>query len=53
MNELEEATYRIVQNATLTGAVICNNFESLCSFDDHVRTAFLMNSLYIFEREYD
>ena len=51
MNELEEATYRIVQNATLTEQLLqySNRYRS---FDDHVQAAF-DESLYIFEREYD
>lgn len=51
MNELEEATYRIVQNATLTEQLLqySNRYRS---FDDHVQVAF-DESLYIFEREYD
>lgn len=51
MNELEEAAYRIVQNATLTEQLLqySNRYRS---FDDHVQVAF-DESLYIFEREYD
>ena len=51
MNELEEAAYRIVQNATLTEQLLqySNRYRS---FDDHVQAAF-DESLYIFEREYD
>ena len=39
MNELEEATYRIVQNATLTEQLLqySNRYRS---FDDHVQAAF-------------
>ena len=50
-NELEEAAYRIVQNATLTEQLLqySNRYRS---FDDHVQAAF-DESLYIFEREYD
>ena len=45
MNELEEATYRIVQNATLTEQLLqySNRYRS---FDDHVQAAF-DESLYI------
>ena len=51
MNELEEAAYRIVQNATLTEQLLqySNRYRS---FDDHVQATF-DESLYIFEREYD
>ena len=51
MNELEEAAYRIVQNATLTEQLLqySNRYRS---FDDHVQASF-DESLYIFEREYD
>ena len=39
MNELEEAAYRIVQNATLTEQLLqySNRYRS---FDDHVQAAF-------------
>ena len=45
MNELEEAAYRIVQNATLTEQLLqySNRYRS---FDDHVQAAF-DESLYI------
>ena len=48
MNELEEATYRIVQNATLTEQLLqySNRYRS---FDDHVQAA-LMNP-FIFSKE--
>ena len=48
---MEEAAYRIVQNATLTEQLLqySNRYRS---FDDHVQAAF-DESLYIFEREYD
>ena len=48
MNELEEATYRIVQNATLTEQLLqySNRYRS---FDDHVQAA-LMNPLYFRKR---
>ena len=51
MNELEEAAYRIVQNATLTEQLVqySNRYRS---FDDHVQAAF-DQALYIFEHEYD
>lgn len=51
MNELEEAAYRIVQNATLTEQLLqySNRYRS---FDDHVQAAF-DQALYIFEHEYD
>ena len=51
MDEMEEAAYRIVQNATLTEQLLqySNRYRS---FDDHVQAAF-DESLYIFEREYD
>ena len=51
MTELEEETYRLVQNATLTEQLLqySNRYRS---FDDHVQAAF-DEVLYIFEREYD
>ena len=51
MTELEEETYRLVQNATLTEQLLqySNRYRS---FDDHVQAAF-DEALYIFEREYD
>ena len=51
MNELEEAAYRIVQNATLTEQLLqySNRYRS---FDDHEQAAY-DQALYIFEHEYD
>ena len=51
MTELEEETYRLVQNATLTEQLLqySNRYRS---FDDHMQAAF-DEALYIFEREYD
>ncbi len=50
MNELEEATYRLYKNATLTEQVpqYSNRYRS---FD--MCKQLLMNPLHIFEREYD
>ena len=45
MNELEEAAYRIVQNATLTEQLLqySNRYRS---FDDHVQAAFDESSIF-------
>lgn len=51
MQELEEETYRIVQNATLTEQLLqySNRYRS---FDDNVQAAF-NESLYVFEHDFD
>ena len=51
MEQLEEETYRIVQDATLTEQLLqySNRYRS---FDDNVQAAF-NKSLYVFEHDYD
>ena len=51
MNELEEAAYRIVQNATLTEQLLqySNRYRS---FDERIQQAF-NEALEIFEKEFD